>query len=202
MATRIAVINAGLVIRVIEATDGTVIDEDGKVARCTAERVTTGPNGTTSEPYETVIAAEDGEIFVASDVVENGWSWDGEAFVEPPVDPDHLKSELLAYAAEKRWKAETAGIAFGGVPVATDDRSKMLIIGARAKADADAGFSTRWKTSGGFVDLDAATMISISDAVFAHVDACFAAEDVIAAGIEAGTITTTAEIDAAAWPSP
>lgn len=114
-----------------------------------------------------------------------------EAFLNPPAD-------LVAYAANKRWEVETGGINVGGVPVATDDRSKIMIIGARVKADADANFTTQWKLpSGEFVSIDAATLIAISDAVLAHVDACFAVEGAVLTDIEGGTITTTAQIDEA-----
>jgi Mn2+/Fe2+ NRAMP family transporter len=36
--------------------------------------------------------------------------------------------------------------------------------------------------------------------VGAHVQACFAVEEAVAAAIGAGTITTIADIDAANWP--
>lgn len=107
---------------------------------------------------------------------------------------------LVSYAAQKRWQVETGGIVVGGVSVATDDRSKVMIIGARVKADADPNFTTEWKTPAGFQTINAATIIAISDAVLAHVDACFAVEAIVLAEIAAGTITTTNEIDAADWP--
>lgn len=113
------------------------------------------------------------------------------AYLNPPPD-------LAAYAAQKRWERETGGISVAGVPVHTDDRSKVMVIGARIKAAADPSFTTEWKVSGGtFVTLDAATLISIADAVLAHVDACFAVEAGVLAEITAGTITTTGQIDAA-----
>lgn len=84
--------------------------------------------------------------------------------------------------------------------MATDDRSKLMITGARVKADKDAAFTTNWKTPAGFVEIDAATIIAISNAVLDHVDASFAIEGAVLAGIEAGTITTQAQIDAADWP--
>jgi len=114
--------------------------------------------------------------------------------------PLTLKEALADYAAATRWQVETGGIVVGGIGVATDDRSKLMITGARIKADADPDFTTRWKTAAGFATIDAATVIAISDAVLAHVDACFAAEAAVLAAIEAGDITTTAEIDAADWP--
>lgn len=106
------------------------------------------------------------------------------------------KSNLTAYAADKRWRKEVGGIVVGGVPVATDDRSKLLIAGARIKADANPEFTTKWKTDGGFVLIDAATIIAVSDAVLAHVDACFAMEDEVIAEIDAGAVTTREQVDA------
>lgn len=131
-----------------------------------------------------------------------GCTWtEASGFVEPPPHVPS-KADLVAYTANKRWLVEAGGIVVGGVPVATDDRSKIMIIGARVKADADANFTAQWKLpSGDFLTINAATIIGISDAVLAHVDASFAAEAAVLAEIAAGTITTTAEIDAAAWPA-
>lgn len=115
--------------------------------------------------------------------------------------PVPLKDRLTAYAADKRWRVETGGITVAGVAIATDDRSKQMIIGARIAADADAGWSTPWVAADGtVVPVDALTMIVISNAVLAHVSACFAIYAAVAADIEAGDITTTDEIDAADWP--
>lgn len=129
-----------------------------------------------------------------------GWSWDGETFA-PPVPPPVDQAALLAYAADRRWRCETGGIVVGGVPVATDDRSKVMIMGARIKADADASYELRWKgADGAFLLIGAGQIIAISNAVLAHVDACFAVEADVVAGIEAGTVSTFAQIDAADWP--
>ncbi len=134
-----------------------------------------------------------------------GCTWTAQdGFVEPVTpapDPTEVKAQLTAYAADKRWRAETGGMTVGGMPIATDDRSKQMIIGARIAADADANWSTPWVAAdGSIVTVDAATMIAISNAVLAHVGACFAIYAEVKADIEAGTVTTTAEIDAAGWP--
>jgi hypothetical protein len=63
------------------------------------------------------------------------------------------------------------------------------------KADENPEFTTKWKTDSGFVLIDAATIIAISDAVLAHVDSCFEAEDEVLSAIDAGTITTRGQID-------
>lgn len=128
------------------------------------------------------------------------WSEQG-GFVkpaQPPVDPAELKASLTAYAADVRWRKETGGIVAGGVPIATDDRSKQMIIGARIAADADPNWTTQWiAADGSIVPIDAAAIIAISDAVQAHVNDCFTSYALVKTDIDSGTITTTAEIDAA-----
>ncbi len=45
------------------------------------------------------------------------------------ADPvEQARSALVAYAADKRWRVETGGISVGGIDVATDDRSKLMIM--------------------------------------------------------------------------
>lgn len=105
---------------------------------------------------------------------------------------------LAAYAAERRWQVEWGGIVAGGVPISTDDRSKMMIGFAQARALADPNYTTGWKGADGtFVALDAAAVIAIANAVAAHVEACFAMEATVLAAIAEEEITTTAEIDGA-----
>lgn len=105
---------------------------------------------------------------------------------------------LREHAAQKRWEKEVGGITLSGLVVHTDDRSKIMISGARVAAEADPNFTTQWKGADGtFVTLDAAMIAAISNAVSNHVSNCFALEAQVLAQIEAGTITTTEEIDAA-----
>lgn len=117
------------------------------------------------------------------------------------LTPYGLWVDLTGYAADKRWRVETGGITVGGAPVATDDRSKTMIMGARIKADADQDYTVGWKgADGSFVTLTAPQIIAISNAVLAHVDACFAAEADVVAAILDGTITTTQQVDDWPWP--
>ncbi|SPL63575.1 DUF4376 domain-containing protein [Ochrobactrum soli] len=106
--------------------------------------------------------------------------------------------DLAAYAAQKRWEKEVGGITLNGMSVATDDRSKMMISGARVAAEADPNFVTQWKAADGtFVTIDAAAVIAISDTMLAHVSSCFAIEAQVLAGIQNETIKTVEDIDAA-----
>ncbi|PZU95055.1 MAG: hypothetical protein DI527_02055 [Chelatococcus sp.] len=144
--------------------------------------------------------------------LNSGFSYDGGALFVPPGreaavaaivaapgwQDSAAKAALVAYAADRRWRLEVGGILVGSVPVATDDRSKLMITGARVAAMADPGWSTVWHgADGATYPVDAAAMVAISDAVQAHVNAGFATFAAIKAAIEAGTISTMAEIDAA-----
>jgi hypothetical protein len=105
---------------------------------------------------------------------------------------------LLAYAADKRWRKEVGGINAGGVPVATDDRSKQMLMGARLAADADPTFTTPWVGSDNTVyQLTAPQIIGVSNLVLQHVATCFGIYAAMSEGIANNTITTRAQIDAA-----
>lgn len=114
------------------------------------------------------------------------------------ADGNDPRARLLAYAANRRWQNEVGGTTVGSVPIATDDRSKTMVLGARVAAAADPGWETVWHGADGQTyPLNAAAMIAISNAVEAHVNATFATFAAVKADIEAGEITTFAEIDAA-----
>ncbi len=118
-----------------------------------------------------------------------------EATPEQAVDP---KQALTLYAADKRWQKETGGFEFNGLHIATDDRSKIMISGAREAAKGNPDFTTPWVTSTGEIAiLDAATIIAISDAVGAHVNSVFGIYAIVLPLILDGTITDQTQIDAA-----
>jgi hypothetical protein len=107
------------------------------------------------------------------------------------------KTLLLEYAKSVRYNKEVGGIAVGGVPVLTDDRSKQMIMGARIAADSDPNFTTTWVgADGNLYPITAAQIIGISNAVLANTNNCFLLFANVQAGIAGGTITTPAEIDA------
>lgn len=106
--------------------------------------------------------------------------------------------DLLAYAASKRYLKEVGGLSFNGIVIATDDRSKLMIMGARMRAMSNPDNIEQWAAGDGNVyPLNAATVVMISDAVAAHVSNCFVIYDVVKADIVSGAITTQAQVDAA-----
>ncbi|MFK0163481.1 DUF4376 domain-containing protein [Rhizobium sp. NPDC090279] len=114
-------------------------------------------------------------------------------------EPDPV--DLYAYAASKRYAIETGGVELNGMRVMTDRASQSLITGAYNYVEANPDVFVKFKTAAGFVELTAAQMMAIANAVGAHVQASFAVEGEVNSLIIAGTITTTTEIDAFAWPS-
>ena len=91
--------------------------------------------------------------------------------------------------AARRYEAEVGGITVLGVPIDTDDRSKLLINGAALEATIDPAYTMQWKKPGGFIELTAQQVIGIARAVRAHVQACFDREAELLAALEAGTLT-------------
>lgn len=145
-------------------------------------------------------------VDATGEVAYAGCTWsEGGGFVEPapPVlDPAEDKERLIAYAAEKRWRVETSGIEVGGALIRTDEKSQNRVAGASLLAMSDPGLTViDWEAMpGDWVSVAKADMIAIGVAVGRHVQACFTALKAVQAEIEAGTINTTEQIDAAEWP--
>lgn len=132
-------------------------------------------------------------VEVESGTVGEGWSYSDGTFTPPEVPP----IDLSDYAGRIRFEKETGGIVISGMAIATDRASQNMLTGAVLRAQMDANVTVKWKTVAGFVELSAAQIIAIGTAVGNHVEACFAKEADVAAGIAIGTITTTGQIDAA-----
>lgn len=133
------------------------------------------------------------EVYAYSqEQIDGGWVKEGlvamtdeevAAHVAPPkIDP------LIAIAA-RRYEAETSGTAVEGMPVNTERDSQALLTGAALQAMLDPAYTVRWKTEGGFVDLDAQQIIGLASAVRAHVQACFDREAELVAAVEDGSYT-------------
>jgi hypothetical protein len=126
---------------------------------------------------------------------------DGFPDTRPFAAPTASPATLRAYAAAKRFAVETGGISVGGASIATDRASVPMISGALLYVMQNPAASVRWKSAGGFVDLSRDQIVAMSNAVGAHVQACFEREGELVAAIDAGTVTDFAAIDAAAWPA-
>ncbi len=126
-----------------------------------------------------------------------------DASLQDVLTPYGIYVDLTAYAAAKRYTVETGGYTYDSHPIATDRESQSKIASvAIAATVVGSSFSTEWKCSDGtFFTLDEADAIAMATAIMTFVSACFAAEAAAVAEITAGTITTSAEIDAVSWPA-
>jgi hypothetical protein len=123
------------------------------------------------------------------------WLFNGTLFVQP-APGEYSKAQLATYAGDVRWQAEVTGSS-GGIAYRTDRVSRALLNTTLTYLRANTGTSVEWKAlDGTFTTLDAAGMEAFNNDVNIHVEQCYAAEKTCKADIEAGTITTLAQIDA------
>ncbi len=120
--------------------------------------------------------------------------------LHPPETPAELtlpeiKAGKKIVIASSRYAAEIAGITFSGYGIATDRDSQALITGAALAAIRDSSYSVRWKTATGFITLTSDQILSVAQAVRAHVQECFDKEADLAAAVdEAENITALENI--------
>lgn len=141
-----------------------------------------------------------GFILVQSETAGPGDHYDpvsGEFTRPEPAPP--TKQDLAEYAAHQRWQKEIGGMIWNGWPVHTDRESQSKIIAERLAIEAgERADPDGWKfADGSFRLVSNEEFISLSNAIRQHVRDCFAMEALVLAQIEAGAITTTAQIDAA-----
>jgi len=146
-------------------------------------------------------------------VNESGWRAVGQDFTKASLLPgetlvDDITDEILyslqakgapARIADRRYQAETAGITRNGMFIDTGRDSQALITGAALSAMIDSTYVCNWKTSDGFVQLDAPTLIGIAQAIRAHVQACFDREAALLTAVDNGSFVE--DMLAGGWPS-
>jgi predicted secreted protein len=96
-----------------------------------------------------------------------------------------LKRRKAEEIAAARWRAEIGGVAVNGMTVDTSRESQAMLTGAALAATQDPNYSCQWKTAGGFVTLDADTILAVAQVVRAHVQACFDHEAELLTAIDA-----------------
>lgn len=120
------------------------------------------------------------------------------------------KAQLLAYAKSKRQTIADGGISVNigstGSPqmveASTDTDGRALLNTAVGVAAANPSATTPWVPDDGMpVTLTAAQVLTIGPAVNTFIQSTFATLAAVITAINAGTVTTTAEVDAFASPS-
>lgn len=125
---------------------------------------------------------------------------DEEPTAPPPAVVVVTTDSLIEYARQKRDVKLRSGVTVNGMPIGTDAEGRSLLNGARQLATAVPNFVFKW---GGKIPLTAAQIDAITLAIGMWVQDVFNAYGDIETAILATppTITSLAEIDAAAWPS-
>lgn len=120
-----------------------------------------------------------------------------------PVDTRTLllqaKDRKLAEIAAWRYDQEVGGVNFGGMRIRTDRESQATITSAYISLSQGLATSIDFKAEGGkWITLALAQIAPIAQAVVAHVQACFTAEKMLAAQVEASA--TVEAVDAVHLP--
>lgn len=143
------------------------------------------------------------DLLEFQDVIDLFYAPEPEA---PAPTFEELRSQTLSALAAYRYGLETGGFEWDGQRIATDDRSKTLLAGARAAAETalatGQAYQINWKGSTGWVVLSAAEIIAMSDAVRAFVQSCFDTERTH--DLQINSFTSIAELSAydftSGWP--
>ena len=103
------------------------------------------------------------------------------------------------YSAFSRWRKASGGLtvtSISEIPFLTDPTSRQAVYSAYDFVSARSGAIVQWKMSdGSFVAMDQAKLETVTNAISAFVESCFACEGTVAAGIDDGSITTLAQVD-------
>lgn len=128
------------------------------------------------------------------------------------ADPDSVTvsapsgDDLRAYAQSRRRaivaQGTTVTVAATVIPVWADPDTQAALTGLVVAVGLNPALATAWRGRDGvFYPLDAAGIVSLATGVMMFVQATFATEAAAVDGIASGGITSTAQIDALAWPS-
>lgn len=105
---------------------------------------------------------------------------------------------VTAHIKAYRKQREGGGFAFGGLTIATDEKTERRIMGAYVQATANASYNiAEWGTDDGFIALSNAQIIAIGDAFNYHLTKCFAAQATVETAHAVTPYTTITEIETA-----
>ncbi|MNZ17270.1 hypothetical protein D3C78_342580 [compost metagenome] len=120
--------------------------------------------------------------------------------IEPPAEtPEQIAQATTRRIAETRFRHEVSGITINGQVIDTSREGQSLLTGAAVAAMLDPNYRCRWKSEGGFVELDATQVIGLASAVRVHVQACFDREAELLEALKKGEFSE-AMLDEG-WPS-
>lgn len=138
-----------------------------------------------------------------------GWTYDGGVFSPPSPPAPPSRSVLTAYANTKQSMLAASGVnvdvGVSGSPeiVFADTNAQGLsnISGALQFVQINPSATINWTGATGSIALNATQVLALATGAFIFVQATYTTLGTVLANITAGTVTTIAQIDAAAWPT-
>jgi len=124
----------------------------------------------------------------------------GQVWTKPPTPTTDVdKAKKLAELAAARYAEEMGSIEVDGILIKTDERTRGILTAGMVEVRDNPEFSLlNWKISdGNFVDLSALQILSIYEAVDAHIAATFAKERTLSEQVT--NATTIEELEAIKW---
>ncbi|TYL87453.1 DUF4376 domain-containing protein [Bradyrhizobium cytisi] len=150
-----------------------------------------------SESNLTMTMPDEAELWYYMKAVLPPWVFDGTTFVQPG-EGAYTQTQLKSYSGVVEDVAANSGMVAAGIPIGTDPITKRKIADARTAAEADPEYTTTVVGSdGNLYPADAAKLIEMSDAVIAFGTVLNDTYATLHTDIDAGTVTTLQEIDAA-----
>jgi hypothetical protein len=126
-----------------------------------------------------------------------GWVVSGSTVVPPGAPPPPPKDELAAYSAMRRGGKASGGVTIAGLLFYSDPTARNTLANAYDYSVANPGYITNWKLlDGTFAALNESQLQHAWQEMGTFVQDCFTCESDNLADINAGTMTTLAEIDA------
>ena len=108
-----------------------------------------------------------------------------------------LKVRKRAEIAAARYDYEISGIIFKNVHVTTDREDQSMITAIALSATLNNDFTTVWKGTDGYIDLNAQEVLTLAYLVAEHVEAAFAEEKRLSELIDSAQ--TEEELNAIVW---
>jgi hypothetical protein len=141
--------------------------------------------------------ADLGEVVRGYGLPLPAWLFNAASFIQPSPTT-YSNAQLAAYAADARFRHASGGVSIGGKPYLSDPVSRNTVASAHDYAVANPGHVTDWKLADGtFIQLSEAQLATVLQEMATFVQSCFTCESTTLTGINGGSITTIAAIDAA-----
>jgi hypothetical protein len=158
-----------------------------------------------SGPLEQIVTTDDpGYLqFFGSGNIPTRWPMDvdgnqTEAALQQAIGPVGMFANLAYYAADVRRRKVASSITVNGLLWSTDPLTFGSLNSAYIYTQSNAGATFAWKLlDGSFITLNKADVDALHEASNAFAQNCYKCEDTTLDGIEAGTITTREQVDAA-----